>query len=226
METITPNRSNDMSATIGTDADTGETYITFDSSGRTINLTKGESDDFALRMLIEKAKGSLEKESLCKKAIDCLKELGEAFAEGDPNTITDIWFRDGEKIVIKAKELGILNANADKENPFQLFYINDNPCLPDFNEEKAKEARLCSMAIKALLDDLFQKISDAEDTFAIDKEVEHYGELIARYGDKGIGVGDTATDEAISEYLEKKLETIFDKKDITRIGYALYDVLH
>ena len=126
------------------------------------------------------------KEDLGIKAIECLKELGELFAEGDPVAIADCWFRDGEKIVIAAKEEGILNANIDKYNPFYLYYINDNPCLPDYNADMAAKATQYSIEIKAILDTLFKKISDAEDTFAIDKEVEGFGELILAYEDRNV----------------------------------------
>jgi hypothetical protein len=89
-----------------------------------------------------------------------------------------------------------------------------------------KEAIACTTEIKAILDTLFRKISDAEDTFAIDKEIEGFGKLIVAYEDRGLGVGDTATDEKIWQYLTEKLKTIFDEKDVERIGNHFYDVIH
>jgi hypothetical protein len=214
-----------MSVTIGKDLVTGMTILQFGSTKRQVQLMPEEGTDLNQKLRMVRAEGKLIKEDLGKKALIFLQELGKAICDGDPNTIGEMWVGNGSKLVEKAIEAEMLYQECIP-NPFALFYLGDQPCSDSYNEQMVKEAIACTTEIKAILDTLFQKISDAEDTFAIDKEVEGFGKLILAYEDRGLGVGDTQTDEQIWKYLTDKLKTIFDEKDVERIGNCFYDVIH
>ena len=198
-----------MSATIGKDVETGMTTITFDSTGRMVRLSKGESDDFELRMLIIKAEGSLAKESIGSKAVYALQQLGEAIVEGDPELIASIWLGTGEKIVAA----GLLNNIIETmplDNPFHLYHINDNKS----SGEDVKNARIVSSAVKKLLDEmtveLLATISSGKykDFGTADKIIAPYIERIKRWYNNKVGLSDTRSREAMLEYMKREFISI------------------
>jgi len=212
-----------MGATIGKNLDTGMTSITFDSTRRTVQFTPEESDDFDQRMMIVKMEGKCSKESIGSKAVYVLKILGEAIAEGDPETIANIWLGQGKPIV----EAGVLNNIIETvkiPNPFELFYINDNPESKDYDENKTQNAIKVSQMIQEILDKMIQDISDLEVTS--EYEMVEYSKSIIKLRGENVGVGDTTTDESIAEYVKNKLKKIFGVDDALEMSNDFYDLIH
>jgi len=214
-----------MSVSIGKNMDTGIVSLRFDSTGRAVELMPEEGINLDNKMRMVRAEGRLIKDHIGKEALVFLQELGKAICDGDPNTIADMWVGNGSKIVEKAIKEGMLYQECIP-NPFKLYYLGTQPCSDNYNEKMVQKAIDCTTEIRAILNTLFQRIIHAEDMFTIDKEIEGYGKLICAYKGGGLGVGDTATDEAIQQYLIDKLETIFDEEDVEIIGNCFYDSIH
>jgi hypothetical protein len=215
-----------MSATIGKDLDTGMTTITFDSTGRMVQFTKGESDDFDLRMLIIKAEGGLAKESIGQKALVALQRLGEAIVKGDPEEIASIWIGDAGKIVSEGIINGMIPIKTEKPNPFHFFHINDDPNLPRYTEALEAAAVHATCVITELLDKMIQDISDAEITSEYTNLMHPVANEINKFDNTGIGCGDTASDEEICRYLEASLSKIFDETDVKAMGGYFWMLIH
>jgi hypothetical protein len=70
----------------------------------------------------------------------------------------------------------------------------------------------------------------AKDILEVATSVQHLlvyaAKKIEAFGNEGVGVGDTATDELIAEYLENKLKGKFSKKDRSEIGQDFYYMYH
>jgi hypothetical protein len=189
-----------MSATIGKDSNTGMTTITFDSTGRMVQFTKGESDDFDLRMLIVKAEGGLAKESIGQKALIALQRLGEAIVKGDPEEIASTWLGDGSKIVSEAIINGMVTICSKPENPFSLFLSSDTlDMVVDITE-----------VVTAIIDELAQNIIDLEMTSEYDNLLPLAADRIKSLYHTGVGLSDTASREAMGEYFKDKFSEVFD----------------
>lgn len=200
-----------MSATIGKDLETGMTTITFDSTGRMVQFTKGESDDFDLRMLIVKAESKLSKESIGSKAVYALQQLGEAIEGGDPETIAALWLANS-KIV----DAGVLNNIIEEiqyDNPFSLFYINDKTA----DKEDVQRALVVSTKVKDTIDTLAKAISDLEMTSEYVNLLPFAAQDIRTFYDSYVGLADTVSREKMADYFEGLLEKIFDAVDYTQM---------
>jgi hypothetical protein len=209
-----------MYVTMGTDADTGMTSLTFDGSGRTVQLTPNESVDFEYFLRGIKATGKMTQESIGSKAVHALQLLGEAIEEGDPETISALWLGSGEKIV----EAGILNNVIEKiqfENPFSLYYIND----PDADKEDMRKALVVSKQVKKIIDDLAKAIIELEITCVYNNLLPQAADDIKAFRDTKVGLFDTASREAMVDYFEGLLEPIFDAVDYTEMRQDFYNHL-
>ena len=189
-----------MSATIGKDLNTGMTTITFDSTGRMVQFTKGESDDFDLRMLIVKAEGGLAKESIGQKALIALQRLGEAVVKGDPEEIASTWLGDGSKIVSEAIINGMVTICSKPENPFRLYLSSDTLDMVVAVTE----------TVKIIIDELTQNIIDLEMTSEYDNLLPLAADRIKTLYNKEVGLSDTASREAMGEYFKDKFSDVFD----------------
>ena len=214
-----------MSVSVAKDIKTGMITLRFQSTGREVQLMPEESLDYDNKMRMIRAEGSLCKDHIGKQALEFLQEIGRDICEGDPNTIAEKWVGNGSKIVQKGIDAEMIYQETTP-NPFALFYLGDSPNSERYDEEKFKLALKVSREIKALLDNLFEKIRDSEDFHEIDGFVTDYGLKIRGYRKDNVGVGDTATDEQIWVYLTDKLKEIFDKEDVDTIGDNFYDVIH
>jgi len=56
--------------------------------------------------------------------------------------------------------------------------------------------------------------------------MHHAANLVLLLHVAGVGIGDTATDEAICYYVELKLAKIFDAEDYKLIGKDFYNMIH
>ena len=223
-----------MSATFGTNADTGMSSLKFNSTGRTVEFTPKESDDFAEFLQGIKMQGKLAKSDIGHQAIDCLVELGAAIEEGDPETIAQCWCGDGQSIVEKAIANNIIIKEA-RENPFQLFYIGESRRV-DYELENIKKALEASKSIEEIIQQLADTIKPIE-TVYLDREagvISHeVTELIVKAGneirgfrDYGVGVGDTATDEAIVDKFKHKAAVSWCMKAAEDLASELYSEIH
>lgn len=213
-----------MSATIGTDADTGMTTIKFDSTGRTVQFTKGESDDFRLRMEIIKTQGKLSKESIGSQSIFVLQELGEALEEENMDLVRSIWKQLGEKVV----EKGILNNMIEKieyENPFSLYFINNELA----SKEYLREALKVSEKVKEIIDSLAHGLIVLEipanyknKKLVQQEQLVQAADGIKAYYDLKTGLSDTSSREAVIDYLGGLLEPTFDNATTRQLMQDLF----
>ncbi len=209
-----------MSATIGTNLDTGMTTITFDSTGRMVQFTKPESDDFKLRMLIIKAEGKIAQESIGSKAVYALQQLGEAIEDGELGSILAIWHSIGSGVV----KDGVLNnviEKIDYDNPFSLYHINDNTA----DNIDLRRALVVSNKVKEIIDNLVQAIILLEITSEYGNLLPQAIEDIRVYYDQKVGLADTGSREAMADYFEGLLEPIFDAVDYTRMRKDFFSLL-
>jgi hypothetical protein len=201
-----------MSAIIGTDLETGMTTITFDSTGRMVQFTKGESDDFRLRMLIIKAEGTISKESIGSQAVYALQQLGEAIASGDHELVSTLWTEIGENVVAD----GVANNIIQKihyDNPLSLYHINDN----NSDDIDLRRALVVSKKVKEAIVSLVNAISDLEITGDYNNLLPFTADKIKVYYDQKVGLSDTASREKMAAYFEGLLKDIFDADDCTQM---------
>lgn len=217
-----------MSATYGTNSDTCMSSLKFNSTGRTVEFTVEESEDFEKFLLGIKMQGKLAKGEIGVKAADCLAQLGDAIEEGDPQTIADIWVRDGQRVV----EAAVLNNIIIKEarhNPFALFYIGDSRRV-DYDFKNVKKALEVTKAIEKILNDLCDEL--AKDTYQksddpkIQEAIHMSGIKIRSFRNKGVGVGDTAADGAIADKFRGKLMSSWCQKSAEDLSSELYSEIH
>lgn len=201
-----------MSVTHGKNSDTGMSSLKFDSTGRTVEFTPEESKDFETFLRGIKMQGQMSKESIASRGVYALKDLGDAIANGDLDIINFIWNKTGSPIIREA----LLNGMVEEvpiDNPFDLFYINDK----DASKANKRKAILVSKTVKTILDNMIDALVNAviyaqfkKDDTCCDGIINPFVQNIKnRYGDK-VGLSDTASKEAILEYLKKKLSALGD----------------
>jgi hypothetical protein len=125
-------------------------------------------------------------------------------------------FMTGEEVEI---------SEIDRINPFSLFFIGDTIYTNEnYDLKKVEKAVGISNDIMQILNKL------AKDILEVATSVQHLlvyaAKKIEAFGNEGVGVGDTATDELIAEYLENKLKGKFSKKDRSEIGQDFYYMYH
>jgi hypothetical protein len=213
-----------MSVTIGTNLDTGMTSITFNSTGRTVQFTPEESEDFKEKIQAIKIEGNLHKESIGLKSLHCLQLLGESIEEGDPETISAIWCGTGQKIVENATINGLIQKE-EIPNPFALYHINSET-FSLIDEAKTKKAIKISNKIKELLDKMIKDIKKSDGSSDYFDIITPVAEKIISFENEGVGVGDTETDSCICNYVAEKLADILTKKEIESLSDDFYNLIH
>jgi len=171
-------------------------------------------------MMIIKAEGKLEKESIAPKAVYLLKQLGEVIEEGNTELVSTIWNQLGTKIVDEAILNNIIQT-VKYENPFALYHINNN----EAHDVDVRRALVVSNKVKIILDNLAQAIIDLEITSEYDNLLPDAADAIKAYYDQKIGLSDTASREAMVGYFEGLLEPTFDAVDYTQMRQDFYEHL-
>lgn len=150
-----------MGATFGKNLDTGMSHIKFDSTGRTVEFTEEESNDFDV----------------------FLRRMRAEFKMLDPG------FRE-------------------KDNIFKLY---------------TGLAKTITETVKKIVDELVKDISALEITSYYDQRIHSAAERIKVLYNRGAGLSDTASREAVAEYLEAELKKIVpdDAEQISKDFYCL-----
>jgi len=95
----------------------------------------------------------------------------------------------------------------DADNPFKLFH---------------GKAERITLTIKELINNLARDIIDLEVTSEYDNLLPAVADKIKIFYSRGVGLSDTASREAMADYLEEKLAMAFDAVDYTQMRQDFY----